>query len=34
MGHSLDGYAAELGGGSVQVCWTGCDAQRGGYRAD
>src|SRR5580698_865657 len=32
-GPSLEGYAGGLRGGSVQVCWTGCDAGCGGYRA-
>src|SRR6266550_1324980 len=30
-GPSLEGYGRGLRAGSVQVCWTGCDAGRGGY---
>src|SRR5215472_17318231 len=32
-GPSLEGYAGGSRGDSVQVCWTACDAGRGGYRA-
>ena len=32
-GPSLEGYGRGLRAGSVQVCWTGCGAGRGGYRA-
>src|SRR5215469_4074490 len=31
-GPSLEGYAGGLRGDSVQVCWTACDAEHGGYR--